>query len=130
ALKNSIFDILPSGGTAVIDAVAFSLQQFTGLTGKKALVVITDAREGSSLQTSMAATRMAREAGLPIYVIVPRGGKNITGEGPLPDQTLVMGSAIMEAARRRGSVSTPMPSTQPFIDAMAGDPNDPLAIIA
>jgi VWFA-related protein len=129
ALKSAIFDILPSGGTAIVDALAFSLQQFTGLTGKKALVMITDAREGSSSQTSEAAARMARESGVPIYVLVPRGGKNIMASDP--DQMLLrMQTAQMLLAQHSGTRSTPMPSTQPFIDTMAGDPSSPLTIIA
>ena len=75
ALKTALFDLRPAGSTAVIDAIAFSLQQFTGLAGKKALVVITDALEGASSQSSGAAERMAKESGVPIYVIIPPGGR-------------------------------------------------------
>jgi len=129
ALKNAIFEMLPSGDTAVIDAIAFSLQQFTGLTGKKALVVITDAREGMSSQTSIAATRMAKESGVPIYVFVPRGGKNIVPAGPALDPTLAVRGAMMDQERRM-SGNTPMASTRPFNDLIASQSNNPLAIIA
>jgi Mg-chelatase subunit ChlD len=75
ALKNAIFDLRPAGTTALIDAIAFSLQQFTGLPGKKALVVVTDAIEASSTQTSTAATRMAKESGVPLYLVLPPGAR-------------------------------------------------------
>ena len=130
ALKNAIFEMLPSGGTAVVDAIAFSLQQFTGLTGKKALVLITDAREGWSSQTTMAAQRMAKESGVPIYVFVPRGGKNITPQGPGLDPSLAARGSMMENERRRGTFNTPMSSGRPFNDAMAGAENSPLTVIA
>jgi len=74
ALKKAVFDLRPSGSTAAIDAIAFSIQQFTGLPGRKALVVITDANERSSTQTSLAAERMAKEIGVPIYLVIPRAG--------------------------------------------------------
>jgi len=125
-LKNAIFDILPSGSTAVIDAVAFSLQQFTGLTGKKALVIVTDGRDVASSQTAEAAQRMARESGVPIYAFVPRGGFNLTITIP-PNPTAKMDAQIM-GSTRMGSM--PMPSNRPFLDTMAGPAKSPLALIA
>lgn len=74
SLEKAVFDIRPAGGTSIYDAIAFSLQQFTGIGGKKALVVLTDAREGVSSQTAEVCLRMARATGIPIYVVIPRYG--------------------------------------------------------
>ena len=70
-LKSRLQDVHAAGGTALADALAFSMQQFTGMTGKKALVLITDGNEGSSDQKANACLEMAKESGVPIYVIVP-----------------------------------------------------------
>lgn len=70
-LKSRLADVHAFGGTALADALAFSMQQFTGMTGKKALVLITDGNEGESEQRANACIEMAKESGVPIYVIVP-----------------------------------------------------------
>ncbi|MGZ8851625.1 MAG: VWA domain-containing protein, partial [Thermoanaerobaculia bacterium] len=77
SLRAKVFDQYASGGTALADALSFSIQQFTALPGKKALVVITDGNEGSSDQNAKACESMARESGVPIYVIVPRESGDI-----------------------------------------------------
>jgi VWFA-related protein len=130
ALKDAIFDIMPAGETAIVDAIAFSLQQFTGLTGKKALVVITDGLETNSEQTAAAATRMARESGVPIYVFIPRGGKD-----PNPPSALNVpfggGGAALEAQRRAGlRGGVPMSSPYPIVDAVDNGTASPLLSIA
>jgi len=72
-LKKSVLSLRPSGMTAVVDGVAFGLQQFSGTTGKRALVVVTDGREGASTQTSEAAIHLAKDTGIPVYGIVTLG---------------------------------------------------------
>jgi Ca-activated chloride channel family protein len=74
-LKSVLLKIRPSGGTAVVDGVAFGLQQFAGIPGKKALVVLTDGFEGASSQTSAAAIHLAKDSGIPVYGIVTGGGR-------------------------------------------------------
>ena len=80
-LKSRIQDVTAFGGTALADALAFSMQQFTGLTGKRALVLITDGNEGSSENAAAACMQMAKESGVPIYVIVPQESGDAEG-GP------------------------------------------------
>src|SRR6185369_15189104 len=72
-LKKSVMAIRPRGTTAVVDGVAFGLQQFTGVAGKKALVVITDGFEDVSTQSGEAAIHLAKDSGIPVYGIVTWG---------------------------------------------------------
>jgi len=73
SLKKSVLTLRASGSTAVVDGVAFGLQQFSGTTGKRALVVLTDGREGASSQTADAAIHLAKDTGIPVYGIVTSG---------------------------------------------------------
>jgi VWFA-related protein len=73
ALHKALRSIRPAGSTAIFDAITFGLQQFTGLGGKKALVIITDGQDLVSGQSSVAAMRMAQENGVPVYLVIPGG---------------------------------------------------------
>jgi VWFA-related protein len=55
--------------------VTFALQQFQGITGKRALVLISDGKEGTSSASAKEAQRLAQVMGIPIYVISPPGGE-------------------------------------------------------
>jgi Ca-activated chloride channel family protein len=55
--------------TALYDAVVYSLYNFLGVRGQKALVLITDGRDTSSKFTFDQAVEYARRAGVPIYGI-------------------------------------------------------------
>jgi hypothetical protein len=64
--------------------VTFALQQFRGVGGRRALVLLTDGHDGSNSQSTAACMRMAMETGVPIYIVVPyayRGAR--TGNGLL-----------------------------------------------
>jgi VWFA-related protein len=76
ALHTALTSIRPLGSTAVFDAITFGLQQFTGLGGKKALVIMTDGLDVISSQTATTAMRMAQESGVPVYVVVPHSARN------------------------------------------------------
>jgi VWFA-related protein len=76
ALHTAVTSIRPIGSTAVFDAITFGLQQFTGLGGKKALVILTDGLDVMSSQTATTAMRMAQESGVPVYVVVPHTARN------------------------------------------------------
>jgi Ca-activated chloride channel homolog len=65
-----------AGGTSIFDGVTFALQQFQGITGKRALIVISDGKEGTSSASAREAASLARAMGIPVYVIVPPGGKD------------------------------------------------------
>jgi VWFA-related protein len=95
ALQRAVFDIRPAGGTSLYDAVAFSLQQFRNVGGKKALVVLTDAREGASQQSAEVCIRMAREVGVPIYVVVPAFGNLSRFGSALESITSITGGLVV-----------------------------------
>ncbi|HEV7923486.1 MAG TPA: VWA domain-containing protein [Thermoanaerobaculia bacterium] len=95
SLQNAVFDIRPAGGTSLYDAIAFSLQQFRNVGGKRALVVLTDAREGASQQSAEVCIRMARETGVPIYVVVPPFGNMSRFGSALENITSISGGLVV-----------------------------------
>jgi VWFA-related protein len=70
-LRSLVFDMVPQGGTSIFDGVTFALQQFQGISGKKALLVLSDGREGTSSGSAKECERLARAVGVPIYVVAP-----------------------------------------------------------
>jgi len=68
-LSAAIFNLSANGGTAIWDGVLYSLQQFRGVPGKRALVVFTDAANNAGLATAQGVLQYAREIGVPIYVV-------------------------------------------------------------
>jgi VWFA-related protein len=76
SLRDAVLDLVPAGGTSIFDGVTFALQQFQGITGKRALIVISDGKEGTSSASAKEAARLARAMGIPVYVISPPGGEN------------------------------------------------------
>jgi VWFA-related protein len=80
ALREAVYGLAPQGGTSIFDGVTFALQQFQGISGKKALLVFSDGREGTSSASAKECQRMARTVGVPVYGIVPpQGNKNRRG---------------------------------------------------
>jgi len=75
SLRNAVLDLVPAGGTSIFDGVTFALQQFQGIAGKRALVVISDGWEGTSSASAKEAARLARAMGIPVYVISPPRGE-------------------------------------------------------
>jgi len=55
--------------TAIYDAVVYSLYNFLGVKGQKALVIITDGRDTASNFTFDQAVEYARRSGVPVYAI-------------------------------------------------------------
>jgi VWFA-related protein len=55
--------------TALYDAIIYSLYNFQGVRGQKALVVISDGRDTASKFTYDQALEYARRAGVPIYAV-------------------------------------------------------------
>lgn len=74
SLRSKLLDLYAAGGTSLFDGMIFALQQFQGIEGRRALVVISDGRDVASGETADAATRLARSSGVPIYALVPHGG--------------------------------------------------------
>jgi Ca-activated chloride channel family protein len=65
----AIYDIHANGGTAIWDAILYSLQQFHGVPGKRALVMFTDGVNNAGSATAKGALQFAREIGVPVYVV-------------------------------------------------------------
>ncbi|HXH91755.1 MAG TPA: VWA domain-containing protein, partial [Thermoanaerobaculia bacterium] len=68
-LTNAIYDLHAAGGTAIWDAVLYSLQQFRGVGGKRALVVFTDGINNSGTASLRDDLKYAREVGVPVYFV-------------------------------------------------------------
>jgi VWFA-related protein len=84
-LKDKLYDLRASGATSINDAIAFALRFFTGVKGKRALVVLSDGFDtASGFSTDVAATA-AREAGVPVYVVLHGLG---SGPGRSPSATM------------------------------------------
>lgn len=65
-----IFAAHAGGATAVWDALAFSIQQLRGVDGKRALLVFTDGLDNGSRATPAGVRELARDAGVPVYVVM------------------------------------------------------------
>ena len=61
--------IEPKGGTALNDAILFSLLQYRSEPGRRALVVVTDGLDEHSRSEPNQSAALAERLGLPIYVI-------------------------------------------------------------
>lgn len=72
ALQRASHDLKAAGATALYDAVILGLYQFRTLTGRKALVVVTDGDDNRSHVDFETLLRYARSAGAPIYFIAVR----------------------------------------------------------
>ena len=68
-LVGAISRLRTTGGTALYDAIVTSLAQFPGVTGRKALIVVSDGDDVQSRFSPEAAKEAARRAGVPVYAI-------------------------------------------------------------
>ena len=84
-VSTSIYNIRPGGATALWDAVLYSLKQFQGVSGKRALLFFTDGQNTGGSASATEAMRYAREAGVPIYVVLMFTGRvTHAGDAVLP----------------------------------------------
>lgn len=65
----------PEGGTALYDAMLFSLLQFENEPGRRGLVVLTDGIEASSFSDPRRAVEFGQKLGVPIYLIALEAGR-------------------------------------------------------
>lgn len=68
-LMRSLARLEADGRTAMYDAVVFALLQFEAHAGRRALVVLTDGDDLDSRFGPTNSAQMAREAGVPVYII-------------------------------------------------------------
>jgi len=100
AVSASLSALTPDGGTALWEAISYSLVQLRGITGRKALVLYTDGIDQSERERLSygECLRTARESGIPIYLIVanPRAGRGEDG-GFLTEPTSVKFKRLADA---------------------------------
>jgi len=68
-LYRSLAGLRAEGSTALYDAVVFGLYQFTGVKGKKALVILTDGKDTTSKFDFDTTLEYVRKAGIAVYGI-------------------------------------------------------------
>lgn len=85
-LRAGLESFEPEGGTALYDAVLYSLLQFDRQQGRRGLVVITDGFDIDSQADPKRSVEFARKLGVPIYILAleMRGGAGagMPGRGP------------------------------------------------
>ncbi len=68
-LAGGLTGLVTEGETALYDSVIFSLHYFSGLPGKRAVVVLTDGEDSISTYSYADAIDFARRTGVAIYVV-------------------------------------------------------------
>ncbi len=68
-LENALLALYPDRSTALYDAMITGLFQFSGVRGRKAMVVLTDGDDTSSKQTFDAAVDFAQRSGVTVYTV-------------------------------------------------------------
>jgi len=81
AVSSSLGVLSADGGTALWEAISFSLTQLQGLSGRKALVVYSDGIEEGSRISYRDVLSLARKTKTPVYLIVanPRAARGEDG---------------------------------------------------
>jgi VWFA-related protein len=70
SVSAALDQLQPDGGTALWDAITFSLGQLRGIAGRKALVIYSDGIDEAEHASFPACLKAARDSGVPIYLIV------------------------------------------------------------
>ncbi|HRC85711.1 MAG TPA: VWA domain-containing protein, partial [Thermoanaerobaculia bacterium] len=82
-LVDSFVGMRAEGSTALYDTILFSLMEFVGSPGRRALVLMTD---GSDTQSRLGPNRViqyARRLGVPVYMIVLGGRRALNGSASM-----------------------------------------------
>ncbi|NCO68924.1 MAG: VWA domain-containing protein, partial [Acidobacteria bacterium] len=69
ALERALIALRAARGTALYDSTVFGLFQFSGVRGRKALILLTDGEDNASRMDSDKALDYARRSGVPIFTI-------------------------------------------------------------
>lgn len=69
SLMRSLGQLQAAGETAMYDAIVFSLLQYEGERGRRALVVLSDGDDYESRYGPKEVAERARDAGVPVYII-------------------------------------------------------------
>lgn len=81
-LQAGLQEIRPEGGTALYDAVLFSLMQYADEPGRRALVVLTDGFDIHSQANPKRTVEMGRRLGVPVYIIAMPSAGGAASSGP------------------------------------------------
>lgn len=82
-LAGGLAGLKAEGETALYDTLVYSLHYFSGLSGKRTLVVLTDGADSKSTYTYEDVLEFARRAGVSIYVIglgLPSSQRDVRGK--------------------------------------------------
>jgi Ca-activated chloride channel homolog len=74
SIAKAVRGITPSGSTALYDAVITAIRELREEKNRRAIVILTDGGDTASNYGYDDATKMAREAGIPMYFIAYEGG--------------------------------------------------------
>jgi VWFA-related protein len=80
AVSKALDGIAPAGRTALYDAVASAIRELRPEKNRRAIVVLTDGGDTSSIATYEETQAIAREAGIPMYFIVYEGDEDAARE--------------------------------------------------
>lgn len=98
AVASALNALSADGGTALWNAISFSLAQLRGISGRKALVIYSDGIDESERFSFSSCLAAARQSGIPIYLIVanPRAERGEDG-GFLTEPSSVKFQRLAEA---------------------------------
>ncbi|HEX8153091.1 MAG TPA: VWA domain-containing protein, partial [Thermoanaerobaculia bacterium] len=74
AVQRALNDLQPRGQTAMYDAVASAIRELRNEKRRRAIVVLTDGADTSSIASTEEIDQMLRESGIPLYVIAYETG--------------------------------------------------------
>jgi Ca-activated chloride channel family protein len=80
AVAKALEGIAPQGRTALYDSVASAIRELRGEKNRRAIVVMTDGGDTSSMYGYEDVLKIAREAAIPIYFIAYEGGEDTARE--------------------------------------------------
>ena len=75
-IAKAVQNVVPEGRTALYDAVMSAIRELRDEKNRRAIVVMTDGGDTSSMYGYEDVLRIAREAAIPIYFIAYEGGEN------------------------------------------------------
>lgn len=75
-IAKAVRGIAPQGRTALYDSVITAIRELRDEKNRRAIVVLTDGDDTTSNYSYEDASKMAREAGIPMYFIAYEGGEN------------------------------------------------------
>ena len=68
-LAGGLAALVSDGETALFDSIIYALHYFSGLSGKRAIVILTDGEDSTSTYTYQEASEFARHTGVAIYIV-------------------------------------------------------------